>query len=73
MHSPFDLDIYVAHLQTERQREAADARLASQLRGPAPRLRSRLAAALRSFANRLDAPPVAVAVPGARPTQAVQS
>jgi hypothetical protein len=72
MHSPYDLDIYVAHLQIERHREAATERLASQLRGPSPRLRSRLAAALRGFANRLDAPPVAVAVPGARPTQAVQ-
>ena len=70
MHSPFDLDIYVAHLQTERLREAAAERLASQLRRPRPTWRGLLAMALYSLANRLDAPPVAV--PGARTTHAVR-
>jgi hypothetical protein len=61
MHSPFDLDIYVAHLQTERLREAAAERLASQVRRPRPARRSRLAATLHRLANQLDAPPVSVA------------
>ena len=61
MHSLFDLDSYVAYLQTERLRDAAAERLASQVRRPRPAWRSRLAATLHRLANQLDAPPVSVA------------
>jgi hypothetical protein len=65
MHSPFDLDNYVAHLQTERLRVAAAERLASQVQRPRSAWRSRLAATLHRLANQLDAPPVSVAAPAA--------
>jgi len=72
MHSCFDLDIYVAHLQTERRRAAAAAYLASQAREPTPRLRVHLAAALHRLANSLDTPPAQLALLDARTTHPVQ-